>query len=55
MATVMGAVEGCAPTDAGPSGRARCKKESGFAMLGEAVQVRVEHCSYEQTVVVGDV
>jgi hypothetical protein len=31
----MGAVDGCVPTDAGPSGRARCKKESGFAMLGK--------------------
>jgi hypothetical protein len=28
-------VVGCAPTTAGPRGRARCRNASGFAMLGD--------------------
>ena len=35
--TLRGAVEGTAPTAAGPRGRARWRKESGFAMLGGEV------------------
>jgi hypothetical protein len=35
MTTLRGAVVGCAPMTAGPSGRARCRKASGFAMLGD--------------------
>jgi hypothetical protein len=37
MITLRGAVEGAAPTAAGPRGRARWRKESGFAMLGGEV------------------
>jgi hypothetical protein len=33
MATFSGAVDGCAPTGAGPSGRARCRKESVSDMV----------------------
>ena len=36
MTTLSGAVEDCAPTGAGPSGRARWRKESVSAMLGSA-------------------
>ena len=32
--TLRGAVDGTAPTAAGPRGRARWRNESGFAMLG---------------------
>ena len=37
ITTLRGAVEGAAPTAAGPRGRARWRKESGFAMLGGEV------------------
>lgn len=37
MTTLSGAVEGWAPTGAGPSGRARWRKESVADMLGGAV------------------
>src|SRR5271168_3642672 len=37
ITTLRGAVEGAAPTAAGPRGRARWRKESGFAMLGVEV------------------
>jgi hypothetical protein len=43
MTTLSGAVDGCAPTGAGPSGRARCRKESFSAMLEMSIfrEVRV--------------
>jgi hypothetical protein len=43
ITTLIGAVDGCAPTDAGPRGLARCRKESGFAMLGKNSADSVEH------------
>jgi len=41
MATFSGAVDGCVPMDAGPSGRARCRKESFSAMVAVVMAMRV--------------
>jgi len=44
MATFSGAVDGWVPMDAGPSGRARCRKESFSAMV--AVVVVIGFCGW---------
>ena len=44
MATFSGAVDGWVPMEAGPSGRARCRKESFSAMV--AVVMVVGYCGW---------
>ena len=44
MATFSGAVDGWVPMEAGPSGRARCRKESFSAMV--AVMMVVGYCGW---------